>query len=99
MPATLASRLRSTGTVPVQRARESSGYWSSTSSVSRFSCPLALPVPAHSYEPHPYTVAEQNFTIQRLQVKADNRHAVFLTHARESLAYHYERVPDDPRVT
>jgi RHS repeat-associated protein len=50
-------------------------------------------------EPHPYMVAEQNFTVQRLQSKGTNRHAVFFTHARESLAYHYEREPQDPRVT
>ena len=27
-----------------------------------------------------------------------NRHAVFLTHPREALTYHYERDPADPRV-
>lgn len=48
---------------------------------------------------HPYTVTEQNFTIERLQARADNRHGVFLTHAREALSYHYERVPEDPRTT
>ena len=42
-------------------------------------------------EPHPYTVTEQNFTIQVLQPKAANRHAVFLTHAREAITFHYER--------
>ena len=50
-------------------------------------------------EGHPYTVTEQNFTIQRLQPHDGNRHAVFFTHARESLGYHYERNPDDPRVS
>ena len=47
---------------------------------------------------HPYTVTEQNFTIERLQSKAANRFGVFLTHAREALSYHYERNPDDPRI-
>jgi RHS repeat-associated protein len=47
---------------------------------------------------HPYTVAEQSFTIERLQPKNGNRHAVFFTHAREAIHYHYERVPADPRV-
>lgn len=48
---------------------------------------------------HPYAVAEQNFGVRRVQPKGTNRHAVFLTHPRESLAYHYERVlPPDPRV-
>ncbi|HEY3541609.1 MAG TPA: SpvB/TcaC N-terminal domain-containing protein [Gaiellaceae bacterium] len=49
-------------------------------------------------EQHPYTVAEQNFTVSTLQHRESNRHAVFFTHARESLTYHYEREPDDPRV-
>ena len=47
----------------------------------------------------PYTVTEQNFTIQRLQPKAGNRHAVFFTHAREAINYYYERDPSDPRIS
>src|SRR6185503_6283591 len=47
---------------------------------------------------HPYTVTEQNFTVSLVQPRGDNRHAVFFTHAREALAYHYERNPTDPRV-
>jgi RHS repeat-associated protein len=50
-------------------------------------------------EIHPYIVTEQNFTIRRLQPMARNRHAVFFTHARESVNYHYERNPFAPRVT
>jgi len=55
----------------------------------------------------PYSVTEQNFTIAKLQPFGPNRHAVFLTHARESLDQHYERklysIGDrqlfDPRTT
>lgn len=47
---------------------------------------------------HPYTVAEQNFTIRQLQPTGANRHAVFFTHAREVLTYHYERNLADPRI-
>jgi len=47
---------------------------------------------------HPYTVTEQNFTIRRLQPRDDNRHAVFFTHAREAINFHYERNPADPRI-
>ncbi|HEV8483197.1 MAG TPA: SpvB/TcaC N-terminal domain-containing protein, partial [Blastocatellia bacterium] len=47
---------------------------------------------------HPYIVAEQNFTIERLQPRGDNRHAVFFTHANEAITYHYERNPADPRI-
>jgi RHS repeat-associated protein len=50
-------------------------------------------------EPHPYTVTEQNFTVELLQPRDTNRHAVFFTHERETLDYHYERDPDDPRVS
>ncbi|MCL6542211.1 MAG: FG-GAP-like repeat-containing protein [Roseiflexus sp.] len=47
---------------------------------------------------HPYTVAEQNFAIRVLQRRGTNRHAVFFTHPREVLTYHYERNPADPRI-
>jgi RHS repeat-associated protein len=39
----------------------------------------------------PYTVSEQNFTIRCLQRRGGNRHAVFSSHARETLHYYYER--------
>jgi RHS repeat-associated protein len=58
-------------------------------------------------ESRPYSVSEQNYTIRRLQPLGNNRHAVFFTHARESVDFHYERklykLPGgdlaDPRVT
>jgi RHS repeat-associated protein len=46
----------------------------------------------------PYTVAEQDFTIRVLQPRAGNHHAVFFTHPREAITYHYERNPADPRI-
>ncbi len=49
--------------------------------------------------PHPYSVAEQNFTIRALQAQDGNRHGVFLTHPREALSYHYEREPANPRIS
>ena len=48
---------------------------------------------------HPYIVTEQNFTIEVLQGRGDNRHGVFFTHAREAINYHYERNPADPRIS
>ncbi|MCP3877192.1 MAG: toxin, partial [Sulfitobacter sp.] len=42
-------------------------------------------------EPLPYAVTEQNFSVRRLQARGANRHAVFLTHAREKIVYNYER--------
>lgn len=51
-------------------------------------------------EEHPYTVVEQSFGIQLVQALGTNPHAVFLTHAREAISYHYERSfvldPTDP---
>jgi RHS repeat-associated protein len=47
---------------------------------------------------HPYTVTEQNFTVCVMQQRGANRHGVFFTHPRESVSYHYERDPSDPRV-
>jgi len=39
----------------------------------------------------PYAVTERNYSVKRLQGRGDNRHSVFLTHAREELIYNYER--------
>jgi len=47
---------------------------------------------------HPYTVVEQNLSIDGLQPRGENRHAVFFAHPREAIAYHYERNPADPRI-
>jgi RHS repeat-associated protein len=57
--------------------------------------------------PRPYMVTESNYTIRNLQKRWINRHAVFFTHARESVSFHYERklyrIDDhrrsDPRVS
>ncbi len=39
----------------------------------------------------PYTVAEQNFSVRRLQPLDGNQYAVYFTHPREAINYHYER--------
>jgi RHS repeat-associated protein len=39
----------------------------------------------------PYLVTESNLTIRLLQKRDRNRHAVFFTHAREQVGFHYER--------
>ena len=48
---------------------------------------------------HPYSVSEQNYEIRSIQKRQTNRHAVFYAHDRETIDYHYERNPDDPRIT
>ena len=58
-------------------------------------------------EDRPYSATEQNYTIELLQPQGDDKHAVFFTHARESIDFHYERKLievsgkkiADPRVT
>ena len=55
----------------------------------------------------PYSVSERNYTIEQLQPRGENKHAVFFAHPRESIDFHYERkLYDvqgkrlaDPRIT
>ena len=58
-------------------------------------------------EDRPYSVTEQNYTVELLQPAAGQRNAVFFAHPRESIDYHFERklydvgtkTLADPRVT
>jgi RHS repeat-associated protein len=58
-------------------------------------------------ENRPYSATEQSYTIELLQPRSDNKHAVFLAHPRESIDFLYERKlfkvggvqRADPRVT
>jgi RHS repeat-associated protein len=47
---------------------------------------------------NPYTVTEQNFTVSCLQHTGPNLHAVFYVSPRETVSFHYERGPADPRT-
>ena len=60
--------------------------------------PGSLRAGRHGESANPYTVPESNFTIRTLQPLATNRYAVFFTHPRETITFHYERDPDDPRI-
>jgi RHS repeat-associated protein len=46
----------------------------------------------------PYTTAEHNCHVRRLQPRLGNPYAVFLVHESEAVTRHYERNPADPRV-
>ncbi|MET0535058.1 MAG: toxin TcdB middle/C-terminal domain-containing protein, partial [Steroidobacter sp.] len=48
---------------------------------------------------HPYKVDEQRHRVSLLQTRQDNHHAVFHRHVLESSTRHYERNPQDPRVS
>ena len=47
---------------------------------------------------HPYSVVQNNYDIQRLQSRLEQRHAVFFPFQKETLTFNYERNPLDPRV-
>lgn len=47
---------------------------------------------------NPYTVTESNATVTLYQQKKENDYAVFMVNPRESIEYHYERNPADPRI-
>ena len=47
---------------------------------------------------HPYTVTESNYRVRLLQPKGQQKHAVCLVHPGETISYHYERNPADPRI-
>ncbi|KAF2279528.1 SpvB-domain-containing protein [Westerdykella ornata] len=46
----------------------------------------------------PYSVSEINHTVESVQPQNGNSSSIFFTHPRESISYHYERNPQDPRV-
>jgi hypothetical protein len=48
---------------------------------------------------HPYQVIENRYRITQLQPQDGNYHAVYFSHQLESLTYHYERHPSDPRIS
>ena len=49
-------------------------------------------------EDRPYSVSERNYTIKLLQPRGKNGHAVFFTHPRETIDFHYERKLHDVEV-
>jgi RHS repeat-associated protein len=49
-------------------------------------------------EPHPYATTQTNCALACLQPRRDRQSAVFLVTPSESISYHYERDPADPRI-
>ena len=47
----------------------------------------------------PYSVSERSYELTCLQPRGPNRHAVFFSHPSETIDYHYERNPADPRIS
>jgi hypothetical protein len=47
---------------------------------------------------NPYTVEESNIEVKLYQPRGEKRYAVYMVNPRESISYHYERNPNDPRV-
>lgn len=50
-------------------------------------------------EDHPYQVSESRHRVTQVQARGPNQHAVYLGHQLETLTYHYERRPADPRIS
>lgn len=48
---------------------------------------------------HPYTVIENRYQVSQIQPRAGNHHGSYLSSLKESFSYHYERIPEDPRIT
>lgn len=53
---------------------------------------------ANELNQSPYLVTESNVYVRMIQPRIDNINAIFFTHAREAITYHYERNPADPRI-
>lgn len=47
----------------------------------------------------PYSVTEHSYRVACLQPRGPDLHAVFVSHPNETVDYHYERDPADPRMT
>lgn len=47
---------------------------------------------------HPYLVSESVYEVVQIQGMGDNHHAVFQVRPHNSVSYHYERNPQDPRI-
>jgi len=47
----------------------------------------------------PYSVSERSYKLTCLQPQGPNLHAVFFSHPSETIDYHYERNPADPRIS
>ena len=47
----------------------------------------------------PYSVSERSYRLTCLQPRGPNPHAVFFSHPSETIDYHYERNPADPRIS
>jgi len=47
---------------------------------------------------NPYTVSEHRYSIELIQNQSGNPYGIFYAHPAETVDYHYERTPSDPRV-
>jgi RHS repeat-associated protein len=47
----------------------------------------------------PYNVSERSYGLTCLQPQGPNRHAVFFSHPSQTIDFHYERDPADPRIS
>lgn len=50
-------------------------------------------------EQHPYVVTENGYRVTAKQPRGSNKHEIFFLTNLESFTYHYERNPQDPRIS
>lgn len=48
---------------------------------------------------HPYMVVQNNYYVQKIQYRGDNKYSVFQSIEKENLSFNLERNPDDPRIS
>jgi RHS repeat-associated protein len=48
---------------------------------------------------HPYQVTDNRYRVHQVQPKNGNNHGVYFSSQMESVSYHYERNPTDPRIS
>ena len=51
-----------------------------------------------SLQLNPYTVTETSYRVRLVQPRGQNQSGVYFIHTEETLTYHYERNPNDPRI-
>ena len=47
---------------------------------------------------HPYTVTESSAHVKLLRSSKEDKYGIFFVNLQETLSYHYERNPNDPRI-
>ena len=61
--------------------------------------PANMPLSHLSKLKTPYTISEYNYSIELIQTRNINRNCISFVHPRETIDYHHEQTPFDPRIS